>query len=314
MISVDRRVVTSSDMMDIDSNEFSTGQRKGRRVNVSSGSSKRASTNRLLRDVVRWSILALAVGAASVVAQPSWAASRSAALTVSAACPSSAINITVSTDRSRYGPGALVKVTALIRNTSARACTVALGPSSPMFSVRSLRGVTVWNSCGVKSGLAACPQFLVLRRLAPGVALRLDATWNQRSGAPLRRVATGAYRASARLASVNGESSTFQIVGASTARTILVTQALSGGHYVLQRGDQLIVRLASPSLYTWSAPTSSNEVVLHRSGATSGPSATATFTARAVGRTEVTAVDNPTCYPQCLPPSRLFVITVRVAV
>jgi len=81
---------------------------------------------------------------------------------------------------------------------------------------------------------------------------------------------------------------------------------------VLHRGDHLIVRLASSSLYAWSAPTSSNEVVLVRIGFSAGASASATFVAKAPGQAEVNAVDTPTCYPQCLPPSRLFTVTVRV--
>lgn len=183
-----------------------------------------------------------------------------------------------------------------------------------MFSVLNSHGVVVWSRCGVNSGLTACPQFLVLRTLAPGVVLRVGATWDQRSGTPLRRVAPGTYRASARFArGAISASTSFRIVTSSAPRSILVTQTQSGDHFVLHRGDHLIVRLASSSLYTWSAPASSNGAVLRRSTATSGASASATFVALATGQVEVRAVDNPTCYPQCLPPSRLFVITVRVA-
>lgn len=234
-------------------------------------------------------------------------------MTRSVPCSSTSISLAVSTDQARYGPGTPVKLSASIRNTSPRSCTVAVGPTSPTFSVRTSQGVVVWSSCGGEGGLSACAQYLVLRTLAPGTAVRVGATWDQRSGTPLRRVAVGTYRASAGFARGGvSRSVAFQIVTAARPRTVIVEQIQSGGHYVLHRGDHLIVRLASSSLYAWSAPTSSNEVVLARIGATAGASASATFVAKALGQAEVNAVDNPTCYPQCLPPSRLFTVSVRV--
>jgi hypothetical protein len=95
-------------------------------------------------------------------------------------------------------------------------------------------------------------------------------------------------------------------------RTIVVTEADSGSRYRLHLGDHLIVRLAGPSIYTWTEPESSKSAVLRRTVGASGSTATAAFAARATGRAKVTATDNPNCYPQCLPPSFLFYIGVTV--
>ncbi len=277
------------------------------------GSSNRVTNNRRRSRAGRWALVVVTASTVGLVASPSWASSRVEAHVVNAPCSLTQIKLIVSTDQPQYGPGAIVKMTASMRNTSPRSCTIAMGPSSPTFTVLNSHGVVVWSRCGVNSGLAACPQFLALRTLAPGVVVRVGATWDQRSGTPLRRVAPGTYRARARFARGTLSASTpFGIVTSSAPRTILASQTESGDHFVLRRGDHLIVRLASSSLYTWSAPTSSNDAVLRRSTATSGASASATFIAFATGQVEVRAVDNPTCYPQCLPPSRLFVITVRV--
>ena len=67
-----------------------------------------------------------------------------------------------------------------------------------------------------------------------------------------------------------------------------------------------------PAIYTWSEPVSSNGTVLERSVGSSGNIATATFVAKSTGQVRVTAIGNPNCYPQCLAPSRLFVLTVSV--
>jgi len=96
------------------------------------------------------------------------------------------------------------------------------------------------------------------------------------------------------------------------SRTVTVTQADSGHNYRLHKGDLLDVQLSGPSIYTWTEPASANQAVLQRTGGSPGAMATATFTAVARGKVEVTAIDNPDCYPQCLPPSRLFEVMVTV--
>ncbi len=99
---------------------------------------------------------------------------------------------------------------------------------------------------------------------------------------------------------------------ATGGHTITVRDADSGRTFVVHRGDQLIVQLSGPSLYTWDEPVSSDDPVLHRTTGSSGASATATFVAAAPGHARVAATDNPNCYPRCLPPTRLFQIDVSV--
>jgi hypothetical protein len=282
-------------------------------MTTSRGPASRATAVRTRSRTWRWTLFFVAASTAGLVAAPALVASSVGAVTSSGPCSSASIGLAISTDQARYGPGTPVKLSASIRNTSSRSCTVAVGPTSPTFSVRTSHGVVVWTSCGGEGGFSACAQYLVLRTLEPGTAVGVGATWDQRSGTPLRRVAVGTYRASVGFARGGASRSVaFQIVTAARPRTIVVNEIQSGRHYVLHRGDHLIVRLASSSIYAWSAPASSNEVVLVRIGSTAGASASATFVARAPGQAEVSAVDTPTCYPECLPPSRLFSVSVRV--
>lgn len=92
-----------------------------------------------------------------------------------------------------------------------------------------------------------------------------------------------------------------------------VTQANGGRTYTLHRGQALIVQLTGPTIYRWSEPMSSRSTVLRRTSGTSGHPATGNFVAAGLGRATVTAVGTPSCYPQCLMPSRLFSITVLVS-
>ena len=101
-------------------------------------------------------------------------------------------------------------------------------------------------------------------------------------------------------------------IPASSSRTITVNQADSGHSYTLHKGDQLLVQLSGPSIYTWTEPVSSNQDVLQRTEGSPGTTANATFLAVAVGNVNVTSTDNPNCYPQCLAPSRLFRVGVTV--
>jgi hypothetical protein len=96
------------------------------------------------------------------------------------------------------------------------------------------------------------------------------------------------------------------------SHTITVTLADSGRRLTLQQGDRLNVRLAGPSAYTWTEPTSSAPAVLERRGGSSGSQASAVFLAVGAGKATVSATDNPNCYPRCLAPSRLFEVSVSV--
>jgi hypothetical protein len=95
-------------------------------------------------------------------------------------------------------------------------------------------------------------------------------------------------------------------------QTISVTQDDSGRHFTLHRGDRLAVRLAGPTFYTWTALNASDPSVLRRVASSTGSTAGASFVAAGPGTAKVSAVDNPNCYPQCLPPSRLFQVSVTV--
>ena len=97
-----------------------------------------------------------------------------------------------------------------------------------------------------------------------------------------------------------------------TTRTITVTAADSGRSLTLHRGERLAVQLTGPTLYTWTEPASSNMAVLQRKSGSSGGQASALFVATRTGRAMVTATDNPNCYPECLPPSRLFQVSLSV--
>ncbi len=93
------------------------------------------------------------------------------------------------------------------------------------------------------------------------------------------------------------------------AITVTVTQADAGATFNLRKGDRLVISLAGPTLYTWTVPVVSVPTVLDR---LSGAPGHASFVAMGTGTTNVSAVDNPNCYPACLPPSRLFQVHVVV--
>ena len=95
--------------------------------------------------------------------------------------------------------------------------------------------------------------------------------------------------------------------GTLRASRVVVSGADDGATLSLRRGDRLVVALAGPSMYTWSAPRADDPTLLARSGASAGH---ATFTVHRAGRTGVSAVDTPNCYPQCLAASRLWRVRV----
>lgn len=83
------------------------------------------------------------------------------------------------------------------------------------------------------------------------------------------------------------------------SRTVMVTRADNGRSYRLHKEEGLNVQLSGPSGTTWSEPTSSNQAALKSTGGSSGTTATATFTAVAKGKVEVTATGTPSCAPLC---------------
>jgi hypothetical protein len=231
----------------------------------------------------------------------------------SSSCRPSAIRETASTNQRSYGPGTIVKMTASIRNTSHRACRVIVGGTSPSFSVTNSSGAKVWGTCNADVPPETCPLYLIDLNLKPGHTYSKTESWDQLSGTPSTPASAGVYKLTTNFNGVAGHASTsFKLTSASLATTLTVTQVDSGRQYTLHLGDHLVVRLTGPSIYTWTASQSSNQAILQRTTSSSGSTSITSFVAEANGDVKVTATDNPNCYPQCLPPSRLFELTVSV--
>ena len=98
----------------------------------------------------------------------------------------------------------------------------------------------------------------------------------------------------------------------STPVTVGLSASDSGRQFILRRGDRLKVVLRGPANYIWSLPTSTKLSVLQALGASRGNVARATFVAIRRGRGSINATDAANCYPECLPPSRLFTLSVVV--
>lgn len=237
----------------------------------------------------------------------------SAAGAQSPQCSSSLLRETVTTNQPSYGPGTIVRMTWSIRNVSAATCNLGIGATSPSFSVTNSRGVEVWNNCYANDRPGACPMYLLLLSLKPGATYSKSFAWDQRSGPTPTRVPVGVYQMSVRFGAIAAiHSVKFNLLSSSPPGTVTVTGAQSGRTVTVRLGGRLVVRLSGPSSYTWTEPVSSNPAVLQRTAGSSGSAITAIFVARSKGRARVTAVDNPNCYPGCLPPSRLFTVTVSV--
>lgn len=106
----------------------------------------------------------------------------------------------------------------------------------------------------------------------------------------------------------------FQVTrSALTAHTVRSTNVDDGRGFTLHVGDHFVLDLTGSTLYSWTSPVSTNATSLRldSSEAKSG-NVTAVFTARSTGVSRVSADENPNCYPQCLPPSRLFHVNVTV--
>jgi hypothetical protein len=94
--------------------------------------------------------------------------------------------------------------------------------------------------------------------------------------------------------------------------TLNITTVDQNRHVTLHRGDHLNLSLVGSSIYKWTPISSSAPAVLRRVSTSAGTTVRASFLAVGPGRAVVSAVDNPTCYPQCLPPSRVFQVSVLV--
>ena len=250
------------------------------------------------------------VGASGALGDATSGASTGARTAQAPACTSTAVTPRVSTNQWSYAPGAVVSMKLFIRNTSDRSCTLAVGPSTPSFTITNAKGQTVWSACDVADRPGACALYLAQRTLAPGATFTRTVVWDQRTGPTRSPAPMGVYWLTTRF--VVASVLRFTLSALNRPRTVTVTAADRGQIVTLHVGQRLGVRLVSPSIYEWTEPASSNESVLMRTSGTAGATATGDFVAVAKGVVRVTAIDNPTCYPQCLAPSRLFSITVSV--
>ena len=108
-------------------------------------------------------------------------------------CSPSAVKEAASTTQHSYRLGTPVKMTASIRNSSARSCTVAVGQNSPSLLITNAKGVVVWNNCYVNGQPGACRLSLILKTLKPGARYSARATWNQQSGTGPNQFTAGTY-------------------------------------------------------------------------------------------------------------------------
>lgn len=254
-------------------------------------------------------VLMIAVG---IAVQVSWHVTDAAG-TLPTACSASQLKIALTTNARTYGPGVSVAMATSITNDAPRSCTIAVGPTSPSMTITNAKGVVVWNNCGAGSGLGACPLYMMVRTLNSGGAYREAFRWDQRTGSPASQAPPGPYRLTARFNGAGAHAVSFRLMSASTSQ-LVVTLSQSGESVRLHLGERLIVRLSGTTNYIWTAVTSSNLHVLSPVSAppASAGSTSATFVASALGGARVTAIENPNCYPACLPPSRLFTLSVSV--
>ncbi|MFI5035086.1 MAG: hypothetical protein ACHQFZ_02645 [Acidimicrobiales bacterium] len=225
-------------------------------------------------------------------------------------CAPGDVALSATPDRSHYAPGTLVHVTIVLRNHSPAACSFATGTFSPAYSLVNPAGVTVWGACWFNGGPAPCAYVLVHRVLAPGATYAVRLTWDQRSGHPDQLVPAGRYRFTASFAGLRLIARTAFTL--SRPRDVALSSTDSGRHVTLAVGDQVEVNLPSSGIYVWTTPRTSNSHVLSPVAGGHGPPGVTLFRARAVGSATLNATANPSCYPECLAPSRLWRVTVTV--
>ena len=96
--------------------------------------------------------------------------------------------------------------------------------------------------------------------------------------------------------------------------TLTLTEADAGRSITVHRGETVVVQLHAMQAYVWSAPRSSNQAVMVQRSASqsSNGDAGGSFAAIATGTADLSATENPRCYPQCLPPSRYWSVHITV--
>ena len=196
-----------------------------------------------------------------------------------------------------------------LHNHSAVGCSYDTGPFSPNLVLSNSAGATVWGSCWFGGGPAPCAYYLRRNVLAPGATYRDRLTWDERTGHPDLLAPVGRYTLTANLQGLALVASTsFDII---RSHFVTVTLGDLGRDYALAVGDYLVVRLFDPPL-RWTSALSSTPRTVDVITEVNPVAGLFVFRALRPGSARISAVGNPTCYPECLMASRNFFVTVSV--
>ena len=103
--------------------------------------------------------------------------------------------------------------------------------------------------------------------------------------------------------------------GGGLGSILTLTEADAGATVSLPAGQTLGVVLHGSPTFRFSAPVTSDASVLARLGSSEARStgdANGTFEGEHIGAAELSSTQDPSCFPQCLAPSRLWRVTVEV--
>jgi hypothetical protein len=95
---------------------------------------------------------------------------------------------------------------------------------------------------------------------------------------------------------------------------VMLTEKDSGRTITVHAGTRIDVRLAGSGPMTWTVPHSSDgTIVTQTGGGQDGKgSASGSFGAAQAGKADLSATQDPNCRPQCMMPSRLWVVHIVV--
>jgi len=229
-------------------------------------------------------------------------------------CDASHFILRVKTDKATYSIGETVHIALTIMNKGPSCVgTLESGPCVDGATVSNSSGQVVWVS---NPGPLPCP-ISEPETVPHGWSDSDSASWSQKECPALGsqctndQVPPGKYSVVGKwgvsdpavqskpvkitVASSPGQGR-FLFSPAHVAKTITVTEADNGHHYVLHKGDSLVVELSGLNLI-WTEPSSSNETVLDRMSGSSGTAAKATFLAASIGSATVNAMGYPNCSP-----------------
>jgi hypothetical protein len=99
-----------------------------------------------------------------------------------------------------------------------------------------------------------------------------------------------------------------------SGKVVKLTEADSGRTISVPAGTRIEVRLSASGPMAWTVPSSSDGTVVTRTGGSPDAKggASGSFTATKGGGADLTATENPNCRPQCMMPSRLWVVHIIV--